>query len=91
MDERVYKAYVGPLIANQVLSISLRVSGSIEVVRRSAVGIIWCRFDGIDPCPGEHDNFMVVKARRFATNKRLVVVRLVAEQDMDISVEGTIF
>lgn len=88
---RIYKAYVGPLVANEILRIKLRVAGSIEIVRRSHAGEIWARFDGVDPEPGEHDNFVVIRSRLYTTNKKLVDVRLIAEQDMLISVEGAIF
>lgn len=86
-----YSSYVGPLKADKVLVVDIRAAGDVEMIRRSPSGMFWCRFDGVDPEPDAHNNFVVLRTRRFVTNKKIVRVKLISVTDLEISIEGSVF
>lgn len=84
----------GTLAANVITTVSVESGrGGVVIVNPQQTGIIWVRFDGINPTPEGPGTYAVYGVREFPSMQRsrqvvAVEVRMLADTALDYSVEA---
>lgn len=82
----------GTLTADTVATVNLdNHAGDFEVVNRTGTGVIWVRFDGVDPVVAGDGTYAVVTTTRFrkaAIATAPLQVRLISSTTPAYSVQG---